>query len=107
MFFSVPSYFSPVSFVSKYNLNHHRTPRRGSHGPNHITDSQSHGLSPGGTAGRAAQGGATGGSGVDGGTGGGPGPAGTLNTTGGKDRGLAHGAAVHSEWHRAGGPGVA
>ena len=61
----------------------------------------------GGAAGRVAQGGATGGSGVDGGTGGGPGPAGTLNATGGKDRGLAHGAAVHSEGHRAGGPVVA
>ena len=42
-----------------------------------------------------------------GGTGGGPGPAGTSNMTGGKDRGLAHGAAVHLEWYRAGVPGVA
>ena len=59
------------------------------------------------TVGRATQGGATVGSIIDGGTGGGPGPAGTLNATGGKDQGLAHGAAVHSEWHRDGGPGVA
>ena len=58
------------------------------------------------TAGRAAPGGAKVGSGVDGGTGGGPGPAGTSNAAGGKDRGLAHGSAIHSKWHRAGGPGV-
>ena len=53
------------------------------------------------------RGGATGGSGVDGVTGGAPVPAGTSNATGSKDRGLAHGAAVHSELNRAGGPGVA
>ena len=53
------------------------------------------------------RGGATGRSGVDGGTGGAPGPAGTSNAMGGKERGLAHGAAVHSQWNRAGGPGVA
>ena len=70
-------------------------------------DGQSHGLSKGGTAGRAAPGGETGGSGVDGVTGGVPGPGGTLNATSGKEQGLAHGAAVHSQWDRAGVPGVA
>ena len=35
------------------------------------------------------------------------GSVGTSNATGGKDWGLAHGASVHSKWHRTGGPGVA
>ena len=45
-----------------------------------------------------------------GGTGGnnsrGPGPRRTLTATGEKDRGLADGAAVHSEWDQAGGSGM-
>ena len=45
--------------------------------------------------------------GADGRTGEGPGTAGTLYATIGKDRGLAHGAAVHSQWDGAGGPGMA
>ena len=60
----------------------------------------------GGAASREAQGAATGGGGVDGGTGGCPGPAGTSHATGSKYQGMAHGAAVHSEWHGSGGPVV-
>ena len=85
---------------------HHRTHSRGTQGPGGIPDGRPLGLPSGGSDGREETGVESGRGGADGCTGGDPVIACTLHATSGKDRGLAHGAAVHSQWDGAGGPGV-
>ena len=65
------------------------------------------GLPPGGSDGREDTGADSGRGGSDGRTGGRPGIARLLPATSGNDRGLAHGAAVHSQRDGYWGPGMA
>ena len=87
-------------------LCNHSTLSRGSQGPSGIPDGRPLGLPPGGSDGCAVTGGETIRGGADSGTGGVPGTAGTSYATSGKDWGLAHGAAVHSQRDGARWPGM-
>ena len=86
---------------------YHRTLSRGTQGSGGIPDGGPLGLPPGGSDGCEEMGVDSGRGGSDGHTGGGPGIARTSPAKSGKERGLAHGAALHSQWDGAGGPGMA
>ena len=75
--------------------------------PFYIPNSGPLGLPPGGSDGREETRTDSVRGGTEGRTGGGPGISCTLPVTSGKDQGLDCSAAVHSQWDRDGGPGMA
>ena len=88
-------------------LCYHRTLSRGTQGPGGFPDGGPLGLPPGESDGSEETRTDSSGGGSDGHTVGGPGLTRTSPATSNKDRGLAYSAAVHIQWHGAGGPGMA